>query len=74
MTRWQADEHNTMRLFRLHEARMSDEAFERTRRRILRKARQLRWRHRAAQAWRMATANAWDIVLAVVVLAWLLTR
>ena len=74
MTRWQADEYGTKRLFRLHEVRMSDEAYERTRRRVLRQARRLRWRHRAAQAWQFATANAWDVVFVVVVLAWLLTR
>lgn len=74
MTRWQADENGMMRLFRLHETRMSDAAFEHTRQRVMRRARRLRWQRRTADAWRLATANAWDIVFIVAVLIWFVAR
>lgn len=71
---WQADETGMQRMFRLHEARMSDAAFERTRRRVLRRARWLRWQRRTADAWRLATANAWDVGFVFAVLIWMFWR
>ena len=71
MTRWQADEVGMMRLFRLlPDARMSDAAYERIRRRILRRARLLRWEQRlSAEA-----QNVWACVFLAVVLLWLVWR
>lgn len=68
MTRWQADDDGTMRLFRLYEVRLSDEASARIRRRVMRRARLERWRYRLTQAWKTATINAWDIVLGIAAL------
>ena len=69
MTRWQADG-DMMRLFRLQEVRMSDAAYERIRRRILRRARLLRWEQRlSAEA-----QNVWACVFLAVVLLWLVWR
>ena len=69
MTRWQADG-DMMRLFRLQEVRMSDAAYERIRRRILRRARLLRWEQRlSAEA-----QNVWACVFVAALLLWFVWR
>lgn len=56
------------------EAYIAPEASKRIRRRVMRQARRLRWQHRAAQLWQLATANAWDVVFVVVIVIWLFWR
>lgn len=69
MTRWQADG-DMMRLFRLQEVRMSDAAYERIRRRVLRRARWLRWERRlSAEA-----QNVWSCVFVAALLLWFVWR
>ena len=78
MTRWQADERTQgmMRLFRLlPDARMSDAAWERTRRQVMRHVRRLRRRQRIAAAWQSMTAeaqNVWSCVFVAALLVWLI--
>ena len=69
MTRWQADTDDMQRLFRHHTQPIPAPVSARIRRRVMRRARLLRWQNMSAEA-----INVWTCVFVALLLLWFVTR